>query len=317
VASEAERHLKRAREAQRESKRVEFKERFDPAVEGEWTELIKDFAAVANSGGGVLVVGVSNDGSPSGVDVKEVLALDGAKIADKLVRYVGVHFDDFDIHKEKRGGRTVAAIVIGPAIRAPLVFAQAGSYTTAEGKRKTAFHRGGVYFRHGAKSEPATAADIETFIDRRLEQVRRDWLDGIKRVVTADPGAEIVAVERTSAEGGPTRIRITTDEDAPLYGRIDPDVTHPYRQTELIQEVNKKLPGNARITSHDITATRSAHDITPKTEPRFAYQGRYDPAPLYSDEFVEWLVDQFKKDERFFADSRARYLAALRQRRRK
>lgn len=315
MADELEQHLGRARDAKRESKRVEFKEQFDPSVEGEWIELIKDFAAIANSGGGVVVVGVANDGSSSGADVGAVLALDGAKIADKLVRYVGEHFDSFEIHEERRAGAKVAAIVIGPAVVAPLLFAQPGNYTTADCKPKTAFHRGAVYFRHGAKSEPAVAADIVAFIERRLEQVRRDWLDGIRRVVTAQPGAEIVAVERTSTKGQPTRIRITTDEDAPLYGRIDPDVTHPYRQTELIQEVNKKLPGKARITSHDITATRSVHDITAKTRPRFAYQGRYDAAPLYSDEFVDWLVDEFKNDKGFFADAREGYLTALRQRR--
>lgn len=38
----------RAMASKRESKHVDFKEKFDPKSEGEWCELLKDFAAVAN-----------------------------------------------------------------------------------------------------------------------------------------------------------------------------------------------------------------------------------------------------------------------------
>jgi hypothetical protein len=37
---------------------VEFKEQFDTGDDGGWLELTKDFAAIANIGGGVIVVGV-------------------------------------------------------------------------------------------------------------------------------------------------------------------------------------------------------------------------------------------------------------------
>jgi hypothetical protein len=122
MPANVDRHLKRAREVDREGKYVDFKGQFDVTIEGEWIELIKDFVARANSGGGVLVVGVANDGSHSGADVRPVLGLDGAKICDKLVRYVGEDFDDFEVHAVRRGERNVAAIVVGPATEAPLVF---------------------------------------------------------------------------------------------------------------------------------------------------------------------------------------------------
>ena len=50
--------LTRAARARREGRRVEFKERFDPASTAEWCELLKDMVALINSGGGVLVIGV-------------------------------------------------------------------------------------------------------------------------------------------------------------------------------------------------------------------------------------------------------------------
>jgi hypothetical protein len=186
---------------------------------------------------------------------------------------------------------------------APLVFMQPGNYTNPEGKQKTAFARGAVYVRHGAKSEPATSADLEAFIERRLDEIRQKWLGGIKRVIAAPGEAEIVAIQRTeTAEGGP-RIRITTDESAPLYGRISADETHPYRQTELISEVNKKLPGKTTVKTHDMLSVRRAHSIDHETHPDFVYQPRF-AAPQYSDAFVDWIVGQYGRDKQFFRKAR-------------
>ncbi len=62
--------IERARLAKRESKYAEFKERFDPESDGEWAEIVKDFAAIANSGGGIVAIGLRNNGSVSSANVK-------------------------------------------------------------------------------------------------------------------------------------------------------------------------------------------------------------------------------------------------------
>ena len=41
-----------------ESRSVDFKESFDPNSGRDWVELVKDIAAMANSGGGHVVFGV-------------------------------------------------------------------------------------------------------------------------------------------------------------------------------------------------------------------------------------------------------------------
>src|SRR6266852_1511999 len=86
-------HVQKARAAKRESKHVEFKEQFDPSSDGEWCELIKDFIAIGNSAGGVSVIGLTNIGTPSGADVRAVLALDNAKIGER--GEVGLLHDHF------------------------------------------------------------------------------------------------------------------------------------------------------------------------------------------------------------------------------
>lgn len=290
MATPAEQLLRRARDAQRESKYVDFKARFDPRDDGEWIEIVKDLVAMSNSGGGVVVIGVNNGGTPSGADVTDVLNIDNAKIVDKFVRYTGENFDDFELHSVTRSGTDAAAIVVGAVTGAPLVFTQAGKYTTAGGKSKTAFARGAIYVRHGAKSEPATRSDLTTFIDQCLEQTRARLLSGIRQVVEAPSDSEIVGIERVTDDTGQQRIRVTTDPSAPVFGQINTDDTYPHRQTELVQQVNKRLPRKIAINRYDVDAVRRVHKINDKTAPQFAHQPKFG-SMQYSDAFVDWLVN--------------------------
>jgi hypothetical protein len=305
--ADTSRLLLRAAEARRESKYVEFKGQLDPTNEGEWLELTKDIAAIANIGGGVIVVGVESDGSASHCDLSAALALDGANICNKLTKYLGEDFDDFEIATVTRGSDMVAAVIVGPAEEAPLTFIRPGTYPDPmrPKQQKSAFGRG-VYFRHGAKSEPATREDLRLFIDRRLNRVREDWLGGIRQVLAAPAGAEIVAIERVNSDGGTRTIRITTDENAPMYRLADFDVSHPYRQKELVDEVNKRLPNHITINSHDILSVRRAHNIDVQTQPDYVHRPKFGNYQ-YSDAFIDWLIHQFANDAEFFSIARARY----------
>jgi hypothetical protein len=298
----------RARSAKRESKTVDFKERFDPDDAADWPELIKDFMAMANSGGGLIVVGVCDDGSPSGARVTAVLKLDPAKITDKIERYTGVQFADFEIHEVKRERKVVAAIEIGAVREAPIAFTRPGTYVPAGAgsKQKTAFSKGTVYFRHGAKSEPATTADLRGFVERRVEEVRKVWLGRVRQVIEAPEQARVAMIQRTDQAGAPTEIRLTDDPRARVYGKLDPDQTHPYRQKELIHEVNRELPAGVAVNSHDILSVRRAHGIGEEMHPEFMHKTRFGPHQ-YSRAFVEWLVARFKNDTDFFWKAREKY----------
>lgn len=72
--------IAKAKSAKRESKYLDFKSEFDPNSAAAWCELVKDIVACANSGGGVLVFGVNNDGSVSGGDLSAVKEMDVATI---------------------------------------------------------------------------------------------------------------------------------------------------------------------------------------------------------------------------------------------
>ncbi len=297
--------------AQAESRSLDFKERFDPKELSEWLELVKDFVAMANSGGGLILVGVCNNGQPATGGVQPVLDLDPAHITDKIESYTHVHFEDFEISEVIGNGSRVAVIAVGPSFDAPIAFTRAGTYPDP-GKKypKTAFAKGTVYFRHGAKSEPGTTADLRRFIDRRLDHVREQWKAGMRLVTEAPEGARLALVEATSADPTaiPTRLRLTNDPTAPVYGQLNPDQTHPYRQGTLLPELNKRLGSGSAVNSYDLLSARRVHGIDSAARPDFVYQPHWpNSSPQYSEEFIDWLLAQAKADPQFFEKARAKF----------
>jgi Schlafen, AlbA_2 len=306
--ADVENLLRRGRTARRETRNTEFKEQFDPRDDTAWLELLKDFVAFANVGGGVIVIGLGNDGSLSNADVRPVLALDAATMGDKIRRFTGSNFDRFEVHEVERDGGRVAAIIVHEVDEAPLIFTRSGNYRDEQGRQKSAFTIGVVYTRHGAKSEPATSDDLRTFVDGRLDQIREEWLGNISEVMTAPPGSQIAVVTaiEEDEQGRPTRIRLTTDESAQPYGLLSPDETHPYRQTELVTAMNEALPEGVTVNSHDMLSVRRAHNVEEQTHPAFVHQMRFG-SPQYSDAFVDWMVGQYAEDPNFFQQARDRY----------
>jgi hypothetical protein len=261
-------------------------------------ELVRDIAAMANSGGGVIVL----DG---------IAAVDEELLHEQLGHYAEPEFEAFEVQPLTRNGRPSTAIVVDGVRNAPLVFTRTGRLG-----EHVAFVRAGLYFRHGAKSEAATGEDVREFIRRQLEATRTQWLANIRQVMHAPDGAEVAVVETAERdeEGRPTLIRLTTDPHAPLYGQVDPDRSHPYRQKEVIREVNARL-GEGTVNQFDVLSVRRVHAITEETRPEFVHVPKFG-SPQYSDAFVDWLVAEDGRNPRFFAQAKASYLATRPRRKR-
>jgi hypothetical protein len=298
---------RKALQAKRESKSVDFKISFDTDRNSDWCELIKDFVSMANSGGGTILIGVANDGSCSGDPAGlKVLDLDPAVITDKVARYTGAQFDGFSVVRGQRDGNSVAVVAV-QAAQNPLIFEKPGTYPVEGGKQRTAFGAGTLYVRHGAKSEPAKSEDIARIIEKQIQRVRKEWLAGVRKVVTAPTGSAVsVLPPNVTPSGRPdaTAIRLTTDPNAPQYRLVDPDITHPWRQKELIAEVNKSLPPERRINQFDVLSIRHLYNID--DDPRYVHKSRF-ATPQYSPSFASWLLESFATDPSFFEKSRDEY----------
>lgn len=289
-----------------ETNDVDFKSSFDPGALRDWLELIKDIAAFANTGGGHILVGLNDDGSPSNADVSGLLKIDPADLGNRIHKYMGQHFSGVEFIECEKLDQKVCAIRVSP-VRVPIVFTRVGEFELPDAKKKTAFALGTVYFRHSAKSEPGTSEDLRAFLARELEVIRKSWLDGIAKVVEAPTGSRFAVLPPEGTPTGPSGslpMHLTTDPGAPAYYAVPLDKTHPHRQKELVREVNTRLAGRRVINSHDVVCIRRVYSV--QNEINFCYTQNF-ASPRYTQQFVEWIVDQYNTNTFFFEVARSKF----------
>src|SRR4051812_49576653 len=97
----ANQFLSRAGKATRSSKRVALRETVD------YVELVRDIAAMANSGGGVIVL----DG---------VAGVDEELVHEQLERYAEPEFEGFTVESVTRGGGPCTAVGGGGVRHSPV-----------------------------------------------------------------------------------------------------------------------------------------------------------------------------------------------------
>jgi hypothetical protein len=296
--------LEKGAVARRESKNVEFKESCDFEALESACEVIKDIVAMANSGGGMLIFGVRNDGSECGFDGPGLLAYDSAKITDKILKYTNRQFGDFEMLEISRNNKTLTAMIVS-GVSLPMVFTKAGTYRNESGKEKVAFQQGTFYFRHGAKSEPGNSDDLAEVIQREVERLRKNWLSNIKKVTQAPAGSVVRVMSPTDTVQSTITLpaRIVADATAPGVRPEAADDIWPHRTKKIIALVNSRLNGATKINSYDIQCIRRVFDIE-KIHPEFCYRPFARSPAQYSDAFVTWLVEEYQKDDQFFSRTR-------------
>lgn len=257
---------------------------------------------MANSGGGTILFGLTSNGKPMEGEPPTLDALDPAKVTDAVYKYTDSQFHAFRLRKLSKNTHLVWAIIVG-STSVPIVFSQTGNYQTKSGGQKNAFLSGTVYFRHGAKSEPGNSEDLRQFIERRLESIRKDWLAGIARVVEAPSGSIIQVIPPSKGEANPSAAGGLTYDPAATklpVGAID--AGWPHRQKEVVAEVNKRLAGGKTINPSHILYVRRAYGI--EANGAYCYTQKH-ASPMYSEAFIEWIVQQFKADRHFFEKAKS------------
>jgi hypothetical protein len=241
-----------------------------PANDGDWQTLIRDIAALANSGGGQIRV-ASN--------------IDEHELRRRLLHETQGEFADIAIHPLPQAEDAALVLTVGPAL-IPISLLSSG-----------------FYFRHGERSEPATSADMRTFIERLLRRVQRRWLQRVRRIMSRPVTSLLEQRQPKLARKGAENlqpVRIVTDPDAPALHPQDVDRLYPWRQKDLLRELNARL-GRRLLNSYDIQAVRRQHKLDEHPEFVFNLPGagrRYSPAT------AEWIMDEFSRDAEFFQSAR-------------
>ncbi|MFB6271926.1 MAG: RNA-binding domain-containing protein [Salinibacter sp.] len=295
--------VQRALNGQGETNTTEYKETFDPDDTGSWCEIVKEIVAIANTGGGMILFGIDDDGQLSSQDTSPVLNVDPAEIVDQINKYTGRQFSGIQVDTVEEKGQLVAIWKISES-PIPLVFTKTGNYHE-NGKPKKAFRRGAVYFRHGAKSEPATQDDLRDCIERNIDRRRDAWLENIREVMEAPAGSQIQVVP-PSGSGGHSEgaVRLVDESGSATPSRlVDPDETHPYRMTEVVDRVNQRLEG-VEINQYDLVSMNKVHEI--KENDVFCHDPKFG-STQYSKALVDWIVEQYEDDSDFFQKNRDAY----------
>jgi hypothetical protein len=243
----------KALEATRESKSIEFKEGLDPESTGEWCELTKDVVALANSGGGVIIFGLTSQGAVADRDISPCLKLDPAEFANRISKYIGSASIEFEVSECSKNGKPLLAVVVKPT-DLPIAFEKLGTYEV-ERKIKYAFALGTVYFRRGARSAPGTTDDLRRAFERHISKVRTDWLTGLRRVVEAPRDSSILVVPRASSTDRSLAVRAVDDPTAtPVYivrgkGGAGATFVHEKISGAIFEEINNVLTANRLLAN--------------------------------------------------------------------
>jgi hypothetical protein len=289
-----------------EASALDFKSSFDPSSQQCWCEIIKDVVAMANTAGGVIVFGVNDDGTDVPVFSDLISAVDPAVLTDQFFRYTSCHFCDFSFVTVRRpSGEERPALEVRLAAY-PLVFTAPGTYNVDPKRQKTAFGVGSLYFRHGAKSEPATPSDIRDAFDRFLNLARREWLSGIQKVVESPPGTRLVIGVAADVSAAPDTkpVRLTNDPGAPAISPEALAIQFPFRATEVVTQMRSKLGPSVHFTKHTLMAVRHAHGID--NQVGFSHRPPFG-SRLFSPAFIDWLYNKYRENEEFLEHALASY----------
>jgi hypothetical protein len=104
-----------------------------------------------------------------------------------------------------------------------------------------------------------------------------------------------VVTPRTGPQESINRFRVVDDPQAPAVARTDYDVTHPYRQKELMATINERV-GERVVGSYEILSIRRVYKIDDR--PEFFHRAKFSGfSPQFSDALVSWLLTEYQNDK--------------------
>lgn len=247
----------------------ELKREFSPSTHS-WAELAKDIVAMANSGGGVILFGVDDNGLRRGLPESLLRVLDAAKVTDQLRRRapsasVSTAYLERTYYKKLYG-----ALIVQP-LRVPLVFDKEWGYQGADGKPRIAIQPGVLYVRTPGKSAPASQADVHQVWEQSVSLAFEKTMARIERVASLPFDSELIVTGEGTpdsgfllvdkGEGRPVQIVADPDTPAvPLREVLATDVPFASVASEVASQVRQWQQADPRHTVPRHTLMRWWHE---------------------------------------------------------
>ncbi len=249
----------------REGQELEFKEQFNLAG---LADYFRDFAAFANNRGGYLVFGVTDKPRiPAGLSesaLDQFEKIDPERISGYLLEIFSPTIE-WEQDTCEIGDASFGAFRVLEAREKPVIAKK------DEGKDQI-IKNGEVYYRYAGRTQKIHYAELESIINRRIEQNNQQWMDLVQKIGSAGPSnAAILDTERSVIEKHDAQILVVDDELASKlqfikegqfqekYGaptlKLVGDVV-PVNTVEVVRRVRENL-----IKEYPLTATELAQAV--------------------------------------------------------
>ncbi len=255
----------------RESQYLEFKESFNLAG---LADYYRDFAAFANNKGGYLIFGVKDKPKREliGLSVKakeQFDKLDPETVTGHLLDLFSTSISwEHEIYE--LDNLTFGVFYVYESNAKPIISKK------DEGKDQI-LKNGEIYFRYGGRTQKIQFAELESIINKRIEQNNNQWMDLVQKIGKSGPqNAAILDSEKGIIEKGNNQIlvideelvkefqiiregefsetkgaktlklvgNITTINQVEVIKKVKEDKLkeYPLSATDLVNEIKKKVP---------------------------------------------------------------------------
>lgn len=138
-------------------------------------------------------------------------------------------------------------------------------------------------------------------------QVVEDFLNNLRSIVgkAEEAGADmgrIAIVQEYNLQSGKkisrADLEVAIDQGAAttiVQRKVDPNETHPYSATQLIERANRARKNGRKLTIYDLTCMAWKHNMRDKS--KFAWRGTHNPTHVWSGDALSFLKNQ--TDEEF------------------
>jgi hypothetical protein len=260
----------------RESKRLEFKQDYEPADVSDYTKVLASFA---NTAGGAIVFGVSNK-------PKRIVGCNNMTDEADWVNALRADFDPeipIAIKEYKVGGRSLYAVSTDAGLHKPILCKKnrTKQVTDKKGNKRDVLilQESAIYFRYAGQTKTIGYSDLQHMLaDREAAYLRKmmETLQVVQKVGLASAGVVDLSAPRSSiymsketAKGLNfiDRAKLVEEKGAPAYaimGNVEvKDVVHA-----PLDEADKNLP------------SETAEKLLPLVKEIYGEQTKFSPSQV-------------------------------------
>ena len=222
----------------------DLKAEFDP--QRSWPDLAKDIVAMSNSGGGILIFGISDDGRRIGLHRSLVKEFDAARINSRIeARAPGARLQT--AYAEFSYYRLMYGFLVVRSNDQLIVFEKDWSRPTGSANQEAVVRPGVLYVRGVAETRPAKQMDLSLIVQRLIQTGSQKLLARIEQTAAVPLSADLIVADPESPERGlklvdaghgqPVRIVDHGEDAVPIYEMISADLPFSSVQHDFLSAV--------------------------------------------------------------------------------